>query len=57
MVSLANIVGLPAKVVWLIALFSNSEFNFCMTFVLATGQPTSCGVGAKAFDVHRSKVN
>ena len=28
-----------------------------MTFVLATGQPTSCGVGAKAFDVHRSKVN
>ena len=28
-----------------------------MTFVLATGQPTSHGVGAKAVDVHKSKVN
>ena len=53
MVGLADIVGLPTKVVQLIVLFS----DFCMTFVLATGQPTSCDVGAEAFDVHRSKVN
>ena len=57
MIGLANIVGLPAKVIWPIALFSNSESIFCITFVLASGQPTSHGVRAKAFDVHKSKAN
>ena len=57
MISLANFVGLPAKVVWLIALFSNSESIFCTTFVSAAGWPTTHGVGAKAFDVHKSKAN
>ena len=54
---LADFVGLPTKVVQLIALFSNSESIFCTTFVLAAGQLTSHGVGAKAFDVHKSKAN
>ena len=46
MISPADFVGLPAKVIWLIALFSNTA-----------GQPTTCGVGAKAFDVHKSKAD
>ena len=33
------------------------QVDFCTTFVLAAGQLTSHGVGAKAFDVHKSKVN
>ena len=57
MISPANIVSLPTKVVWPIAFFLNSELIFCTTFVLATGQLTSCGVGAKAFDVHKSKAD
>ena len=30
--------------------------DFCTTFVLATGWPTTRGVEAKAFDVHKSKA-
>ena len=48
MISPANIVGLPAKVIQLIALFSNSESIFVRLL---------CWLPAKAFDVHRSKVN
>ena len=54
MIGPADIVSLPTKVIQLIAFFSNSE---SMTFVSAAGWLTSCGVGAKAFDVHKSKVN
>ena len=57
MISLANFVGLPTKVIWPIALFSNSESIFCTTFVLAIGWPMTRGVGAKAFDVHQSKAD
>ena len=53
MISRANFVGLPAKVAWSIALFSNSNSK---TFVLATSRPTTHGVGAEAFDIHKSKV-
>ena len=56
MISPADFVGLPTKVEWLLALFSNSESDFCMTFVLATCRPTTHGVGAEAFDIHKSKV-
>ena len=57
MISLADFVGLPAKVIWLIALFSNSELIFVRLFVLAAGQLTSHGVRAKAFDVYKSKAD
>ena len=57
MISPANFVGLPTKVIWPIALFSNSESIFCTTFVSAIGWPTSHGVGAEAFDVHQSKAD
>ena len=57
MISPDDIVGLPAKVIQLIAFFLNSESIFVLTFVLAAGQLTPHGVVAKAFDVHRSKVN
>ena len=56
MVGPADIIGLPTKVVQPIALFSNSElilYDFCVSHWLLT----SHGVGAKAFDVHRSKGN
>ena len=33
------------------------EINFCMTFVLATGRPTTCGVRAEALDIYKSKAN
>ena len=55
-ISLADFASLPAKVVWLLVLFSNSRVNFCMTFMLACSQLTSHGVRAKTFDVHKSKV-
>ena len=37
---LANIVSLPAKVIWLTAFFFKKESDFCMAFVLAAGWPT-----------------
>ena len=57
MISPADLVGLSAKVIWPIALFSNSEVIFCTTFVLAAGWPTTRGVRAKAFEVHKSKAD
>ena len=57
MIGLADFVSLPTKVVWLIALFSNSKLIFLMTFVLAAGWSTTHGVRAKAFDVHKSKAS
>ena len=36
-VSLADFVGLPAKVIWLTAFLFQKESNFCMAFVLAIG--------------------
>ena len=56
MISPADFVGLPTKVRWSLALFSNSESHFCMTFVLATCRLTTHGVGAEAFDIHKSKA-
>ena len=51
MVGLADKVGLPHK-----SRMADSII-FKLPFVSATGQLTSHGVGAKAFDVHRSKAN
>ena len=39
-VYLADIVGLPVKVVWLTCILFEKENNFCMAFVSAIGQPT-----------------
>ena len=39
-ISLADFVGLPAKVVWLTTFFLEKEIDFCTTFVLAISQPT-----------------
>ena len=33
------------------------EIDFCTTFVSATGQPTTHGVGAEALDIYISKAN
>ena len=33
------------------------EIDFCMTFVLATGRPTTHGVGAEALDIYESKAH
>ena len=32
------------------------EIDFCTTFVLAAGQPTTRGVGAEALDIYKSKA-
>ena len=32
------------------------EIDFCMTFVSATGRPTTRGVGAEALDIYKSKA-
>ena len=37
---LANIVGLPTKVVWQTVVLFEKESDFCMAFGLATGWPT-----------------
>ena len=37
---LADIVSLPAKVIWPTAFFFKKKSNFCMAFVLAAGWPT-----------------
>ena len=57
MISLADFVSLPTKVVWPIALFSNSESIFGMTFVSASGQLTTHSVRAGAFTIYKSKAN
>ena len=36
----ANIVGLPANIVWPTTFFFEKENNFCTAFVSAIGQPT-----------------
>ena len=33
------------------------EIDFCTTFVLATGWPTTHGVRAEALDIYKSKAN
>ena len=47
----------PCKSQMVDRVFFEKEINFCTTFVLATGWPTTCGVGAEALDIYKSKAN
>ena len=46
----------PCKSRTLDRVLFEKEIDFCMTFVLAAGQPTTHGVGAEALDIYKSKA-
>ena len=48
---------LPCKSQMVDRVLFEKEIDFCMTFVLATGQLTTHGVGAEALDIYKSKAN
>ena len=48
---------LPHKSRMVDHVLSEKEIDFHTTFVSAAGRPTTCGVGAEALDICKSKVN